>query len=70
VLAVGGVVVGVPAAIAGTRVIQTLLFGLEPGDPALLAASALLLVLVAVGAAYVPARRASNLDPLVALRTE
>jgi predicted permease len=69
-LAVIGVIVGVPAARAGTHVIETLLFGLEPGDPAMLAGSAALLVLVALAAAYVPARRASNLDPLVALRTE
>jgi len=70
VLALVGVIVGVPAASAGTRVVHTLLFGLEPGDPVLLAAAALLLLLVALAAAYIPARRASNLDPLVALRTE
>jgi predicted permease len=70
VLALGGVMVGVPAAFGGTRVIESLLFGLESGDPAMLAASALLLVVVALAAAYLPARRASALDPLVALRTE
>jgi ABC-type antimicrobial peptide transport system permease subunit len=69
-LALGGVLIGVPAALAGTRVVKSLLFGLEPGDPAMLAASAMLLLAVAVAAAYVPARRASRLDPLVALRTE
>ena len=70
VLALGGVIVGVPAAPAATRAIETLLFGLEPGDPLMVSAAALLLVLVALAAAYVPAHRASRLDPLVALRTE
>ena len=70
VLAMGGVAIGVPAAVAGTRVIETLLYGLEPGDPATLAGSAVLLLAVALAAAYVPARRASRLDPLVALRAE
>ena len=69
-LACAGVIVGVPAALTGTRAVRTLLFGLEPGDPVTIVASALLLLGVALAAAYVPARRASRVDPLVALRAE
>ena len=68
VLVVPGVVLGVAGALAVTRVLATLLFGVKPNDPATLAAVAALLVGVAFVAGVIPARRASRVDPLVALR--
>jgi predicted permease len=65
-----GIVCGVAAALASMRVLQSLLFGVEPPDPLLLAASAVLLLAVAVAAGYLPARRAASVDPADALRAE
>jgi ABC-type antimicrobial peptide transport system permease subunit len=69
-LVVIGIVVGVPAALASARLISSQLFGLKPSDPATLATAALLLTVVAALAGYLPARRASRVNPLVALRYE
>jgi predicted permease len=63
-----GVALGVPSAWAATRLVKSMLFGLEPTDPATLAAAVGLLSAAALIAAYVPAWRASRVDPLVALR--
>jgi len=65
-----GIAVGIPAAVASGRIIATQLFGVAPGDPVTLAAVAAAMTLVAALAAYGPARRASRVDPIVALRTE
>ena len=65
-----GIVFGVPAALASARLIRNQLFGLTPNDPLTLAGAALLLTAVAAVAGYLPARRASRVDPLVALRYE
>ena len=65
-----GVTVGVVAALAGTSVVQSLLFGLSPTDPLTFVLAALLMLSVALAAAYLPARRASRVDPVVALRAE
>ena len=69
-----GVAIGVPAALAAGRVassqIAGLLFGLRATDPLTIARPPVVLSLVAAGAAFVPARRASRVDPMVALRTE
>jgi predicted permease len=70
VLAGLGLVVGVPIALGGTRVLQSMLFGLAPHDPATLAGAAALMLTLAVLAGYLPARRASAVDPLNALRAE
>jgi len=65
-----GVAIGLCAALAATRVISSLLFGLTPTDPITISAATLLLVAVAAFAGYLPARRASQVDPMVALRYE
>jgi predicted permease len=69
-LAVIGLIVGVPAALAGTRVLQSMLFGLAPRDPVTITVAALAMFALAGLASYVPARRAARVDPLVALRAE
>ena len=69
-LAMMGVVVGIAAALALTRLMSTLLFGVSAADPATFAGVALLLVVVALAASYIPVRRAMKLDPMVALRYE
>jgi predicted permease len=68
VLAGIGLGLGIPAAMYGTRVVESMLFGLTPRDPVTIAAAALVMALVALAAAYLPARRASRVDPIVALR--
>jgi predicted permease len=69
-LAVLGLAIGVPCALAASRLIAGMLFGVSPSDlPTMTAVSALLLI-VALVAGYLPARRASGIDPMVALRSE
>ena len=65
-----GVVIGVAGAAWLTRTMTTLLFGVSPGDPLTLATVAALLLATAAIACYVPARRATRVDPLIVLRTE
>jgi predicted permease len=69
-LALIGVAAGTLAALALTHVMNDLLFGVTPTDPATFSAVALLLILVALAACYIPARRAMRVDPMVALRHE
>ena len=64
-----GIVVGTVASFAAARLIASLLFGTEPTDPVAYAGMIVLLMAVALVAGYLPARRASRIDPLVALRT-
>ena len=70
VLAVVGVSAGLAGALALSRVIGSLLFELSPTDPATLGAVAVLLTAVALLASWLPARRATRVDPLIALRSE
>ena len=69
-LVLAGLLVGVPAALLGARLISTQLFGMSPTDPITLVAAALILTFVALLAGYLPARRASRVNPLTALRYE
>src|SRR5689334_10343978 len=70
VLAALGVFVGLAGALALTRLLRSLLFEVQPTDWQTFASVAALLILVALLASYLPARRASKVDPLVALRSE
>jgi predicted permease len=65
-----GLVVGFGTALATTRLISSMLFGLTPNDPITIMLAAWLLIGVAMLAGYLPARRASRIDPMVALRYE
>ena len=69
-LALGGVVVGIGSAMALTRLMASLLFGVSPTDVSTFVAASAVLILVAIFASYIPARRASKVDPLIALRYE
>jgi predicted permease len=70
VLAIVGTVTGCTVALGVTRYIQSFLFGVKPADPFTLIAAAALLIGVALIASYIPARRATKVDPMVALRYE
>jgi predicted permease len=65
-----GIAIGIPSALAATRLIASMLFGLSPSDIPTISAVSLLLLLVALFAGYLPARRAAAIDPIVALRAE
>jgi predicted permease len=65
-----GVVIGLLTASYVTRIAESLLFGLKPTDPLTLATATVLLIVFAVFAGYLPARRATKVDPMVALRDE
>jgi putative ABC transport system permease protein len=69
-LVLAGLVFGLVVSLAVTRLLSTLLFGTSARDPLTFAAVTLLLIVVALLAAYIPARRAAQVDPIVALRYE
>jgi predicted permease len=70
VLAVAGVTIGLAAAFLLTRLIRTLLFGVEASDPITFAGISLLLAMITLLACYIPARRAAQIDPLISLRCD
>lgn len=65
-----GLAIGIPAALGAARLVSTQLFGVNPTDPLTLLTAALSLTVVAASAGYLPARRASRVNPLIALRYE
>jgi putative ABC transport system permease protein len=69
-LTIVGIVLGLAGAAAGSRLLQGMLFGIDPIDVSTFCSVSLLFGLVAMLACYVPARRASMVDPMVALRNE
>ena len=69
-LTLAGILIGAAAAIAATRALAGMLFGVAPTEPAVFVAVASLLTLTALLATWIPARRASRVDPLIALRQE
>jgi len=69
-LTLAGILLGVPAALAMSRLIESQLFGLSSTDPLILSLAAIALTLIALLAGYLPARRATRIDPMIALRTE
>jgi len=69
-LSCGGAVLGMVGSFALTRLLADMLFQVNPADPIVLGAVTLLLVIVAVGASLVPARRATRIDPMIAIRYE
>ena len=69
-LIAAGLALGIPASLLCARFVQNRLFGLKPADPLPLAASLSILIAVALATGYLPARRASRVDPMLALRYE
>jgi len=67
---IGGIAVGVPIGLAAVRLISTKLFGVRAADPVAITVAVLTMILVAAVAGLLPARRASRVDPMVALRHE
>ncbi len=65
-----GLVLGLPIALLLTRALATMLYGVQPNDPATLSVAVLVLLFTAALAGYLPARRASRVDPMIALRYE
>jgi predicted permease len=69
-VAIAGALIGAGASFGVKKLMETLLYGVRPGDPLTLAAVTAILIVVVLAACYLPARRASKVDPLVALRDE
>jgi len=69
-LAIAGVVVGVAAALLLTRLVKSMLYGIQPWDPMTMIGGVVILQAVALAASWIPARRAAGVQPMEALRHE
>jgi len=69
-LAAVGLAISVPTALAASKLVESFLFGMKPNDPLALMGSVATLVVAAILAGYLPARNASRIDPMIALRHE
>ena len=69
-LVVAGIVIGLPLTLFGIRLVRNMLYGLSGTDPFSLMAATALLLIAGMAAGYLPARRASSVDPVIALRDE
>jgi predicted permease len=69
-MTIGGIAVGVGGALALTRLVKSMLFGIAPNDPLTMAVGVAVLLLVALGSSWIPARRAASVQPMDALRHE
>jgi ABC-type antimicrobial peptide transport system permease subunit len=69
-LALTGLAIGIPAAFLLSKLLATVLYGVAPNDPLTFGAVAVLLAIVSVVASYLPARRVTRVDPIVAMRVE
>jgi ABC-type antimicrobial peptide transport system permease subunit len=70
VMTAAGLAIGTPLALAGSRYVRSFLYGVAPHDPASIATAVAVLLLAALLAGYVPASRASRIDPLTAIRCD
>jgi macrolide transport system ATP-binding/permease protein len=69
-LAAAGLLIGVPVAFGTSKLVESFLYGMKPNDPLAITAAVVILLAAAILAGYAPARRASRIDPMVALRHE
>ena len=69
-LGMAGCILGTVSAVFATRLLRSMLFQVDPLDPIVLALAAIAILLLAIGASFIPARRAASVDPMEALRTE
>lgn len=65
-----GIALGLTGALAGSRIMSSMVYGIGPRDPLVLAIACVVIVLAGAIAAYLPARRAASIDPIKALRSE
>jgi ABC-type antimicrobial peptide transport system permease subunit len=69
-IGLAGVALGIPGALAVARLMRSMLYGVAPTDPVVFVGVPLLLIVVAAVACYIPARRATKVDPVAALKYE
>jgi ABC-type antimicrobial peptide transport system permease subunit len=70
VLAAVGLAISVPTALGTSKLVESFLFGMKPNDPLSLTLAVVILLMAAILAGYMPARKASRIDPMIALRNE